>query len=677
MMHGGAAIDNCGTCDAVVSNDCEEDCEGVWGGEKIEDCAGVCNGANMWDNCDVCDADPSNDCPADCVGVWGGSAVKDECDICGGDNSTCTDCNNKINGEAYIDGCGTCIGGNTGLDACPTDCAGVDGGTSFIDECDQCVTEGDISCVQGCDGSWKNDGTQLVMDECNVCGGDNSTCSLPPDLFSYNQSMSQAFYVILLSYDYQGVQLTNEDWIGAFNGDVCVGARLWDTSQCSNGVCDVPVMGDNGSVSTEGYMQIDDIPTFKIWDASEQEIHNAVASENHPWENFVFFNISKLEVYTDCFDVIGGPAVIDNCGVCGGDGDCEGIDCTDNPSLYCQDLSVLQILIDNSNETIYMNMDDNGDGIIEPSELGYQTWEDGRLISFYCYLDFFGNTCGLTQAIPPEIGNLTHLTELNLRDNQLTGEIPSEIGNLTNLTKLNLSHTQLTGEIPSEIWNLTNLSELHLSYTQLTGEIPSEIGNLTNLIYLYLYGNELTGGIPPEIGNLTNLTTLYLSGNQLSGEIPSEISNLVNLERLVLSSNPLTGEIPSEIGNLTNLTYLDLGDNQLTGEIPSEIWNLVELTNLNLSNNQLTGEIPSEIENLANLYILDLSENQLSGSPFDILLDLANLNILHLAYNQFSGYIPVTVCESLNWVTTGNNQFCPPYPYCFWNAEYQDISNCP
>ena len=48
-----------------------------------------------------------------------------------------------------------------------------------------------------------------------------------------------------------------------------------------------------------------------------------------------------------------------------------------------------------------------------------------------------------TGEIPPEIGNLTNLTTLNLENNQLTGEIPPEIGNLTNLTTLNLTENQL------------------------------------------------------------------------------------------------------------------------------------------------------------------------------------------------------------------------------------------
>ena len=49
---------------------------------------------------------------------------------------------------------------------------------------------------------------------------------------------------------------------------------------------------------------------------------------------------------------------------------------------------------------------------------------------------------GLT-ALPPEIGQLTAVTELSLEGNQLTA-LPPEIGQLTALTELYLNDNQLT-----------------------------------------------------------------------------------------------------------------------------------------------------------------------------------------------------------------------------------------
>ena len=69
-------------------------------------------------------------------------------------------------------------------------------------------------------------------------------------------------------------------------------------------------------------------------------------------------------------------------------------------------------------------------------------------------------------------------TNLILKGAGLKGEIPPDIGNLTNLENLNLSENQLTGSIPPDIGNLTNLKYLNLSENQLTGEIPDSIGGL-------------------------------------------------------------------------------------------------------------------------------------------------------------------------------------------------------
>jgi len=95
--------------------------------------------------------------------------VIDLCGVCGGNNSTCTDCNDYVNGEAYIDGCGHCVGGETEILECPVDCLNVYGGGAWFNQCGDCVPEGDLTCIQGCDGQWNNEGVVAQLDECGVC----------------------------------------------------------------------------------------------------------------------------------------------------------------------------------------------------------------------------------------------------------------------------------------------------------------------------------------------------------------------------------------------------------------------------------------------------------------------------------------------------------------------------
>ena len=107
----------------------------------------------------------------------------------------------------------------------------------------------------------------------------------------------------------------------------------------------------------------------------------------------------------------------------------------------------------------------------------------------------------------------------NLVSKQLTS-VPPELANLTNLTELNLSDNQLTS-VSSEITKLTNLMYLDLSYNQLTS-VPPELARLKNLKYLDFKKNRLTS-IPPEFTKLTNLTNFDLRNNPLP--IPAETLN--------------------------------------------------------------------------------------------------------------------------------------------------------
>jgi len=202
---------------------------------------------------------------------------------------------------------------------------------------------------------------------------------------------------------------------------------------------------------------------------------------------------------------------------------------------------------------------------------------------------------GLNGSIPPEIGYLSNLNELNLSSNSLVdADIPSEIGNLSNLTLLDLVHATFESNIPPEIGNLTQLTNVLLF--GIAGSIPSEFYNLTQLTHLNLQYDQFTGSISPELGNLTALNDLRLSG--VTGNIPPELGNLTNLTILTAYNNQLTGSIPGALGNLTNLEHLYLHNNQLTGSLPSQLGNLSNLGALYLYNNQLTGCYPSSFNNL-------------------------------------------------------------------------------
>jgi len=201
--------------------------------------------------------------------------------------------------------------------------------------------------------------------------------------------------------------------------------------------------------------------------------------------------------------------------------------------------------------------------------------------------------------LPPEIGELTNLKNLELAGIFATGPLPPRIGQLARLESLDLSDNDLSGSIPPEVGGLTSLTELHLGENRLAGSIPPQLANATKLKQIHLADNDLSGALPTSLGSLGRLSLLDLSSNGFSGSLPSSLGGFPALEYLNLSFNDLAGTIPAELGNLSSLAELYLGSNSLSGPLPSELANLTQLRALGLTNNtELTGPLPARLADL-------------------------------------------------------------------------------
>ncbi len=137
--------------------------------------------------------------------------------------------------------------------------------------------------------------------------------------------------------------------------------------------------------------------------------------------------------------------------------------------------------------------------------------------------------------------------------------------------------------LPPKLGALINLKELEISCLENLEDIPVEIGQLKKLEKLIIdNGNAclMNVSIPASIGELTNLN---LGGNGLQ-TIPPEISNLKNLKKLELDYNDLHN-IPSFIGEFKNLRELSIRSNRVI-KLPQSLSKLSGLR-ISMCNNYL------------------------------------------------------------------------------------------
>ncbi|CAN6872243.1 unnamed protein product, partial [Brassica oleracea] len=236
------------------------------------------------------------------------------------------------------------------------------------------------------------------------------------------------------------------------------------------------------------------------------------------------------------------------------------------PSKFSCKFLVILIMTEGKLEKLW-------DGIKLTSTIGYATKLKRCKLS----------CCVLLKELPPSMGNLINLEELDIYECESLLELPSTIGNATKLKRCILSGCCLLKELPSSMGRLINLEKLNLSQCtglkELSGcsslkkfsscsrlkevnlagtaiwEVPSSIRSGWSCLYRL----DMSGCIfLKEFPNVPDsIEELALSKTRIA-EIPPRIKNLSHLRKLIMYGCGKLKKISRNVSKLENLEFLGL-----------------------------------------------------------------------------------------------------------------------
>ena len=313
------ATDDDGSCEYPEENfDCdgncliELDCNGECGGTALEDCSGECGGVAVEDECGVCDGDGSS-CAVYIeleLTTTLDAPIEDEEELeefeedfesymeveLGLPNGTVEVTNIIFSESREVEVIIEFSVTLTEEELSETDLnpeTVEEDIESSVTEVEDEIQEGLPEFIEGC-----TDNTAENYDSnANV---DDGSCEYPaqgPEEFSFNASTLQAFY-FMIDANIDGEPLeVGQDYIAAFNGDLCVGSIVWEGPYTT-----VPAMGTDGEGYSEGYLSTGDVPIFKIYDASEDSIIDACpqTESSLAFSNLEFIYVDMLNGNQSC-----------------------------------------------------------------------------------------------------------------------------------------------------------------------------------------------------------------------------------------------------------------------------------------------------------------------------------------------------------------------------------------
>ena len=227
-----------------------------------------------------------------------------------------TDCNGDVLGGAYIDECGTCVGGNTGLVACEQDCKGVWGGDAFLDNCGKCYSSGYSGPINLCekdttiylsDWEWEeatNGFGPVELDQSNGGNGQNDGNTMEINGVFYSKGLgvhANSSITYALNQNFSLFEAT----IGKNrpqNASVIFQVLLDDSLAYESPLVNYNAFSEDLSISVSG------VDTLKL-----------IVNDGGDGTGGDHANWAEARLTTgDCNGDIGGSAFIDECGTCVG-----------------------------------------------------------------------------------------------------------------------------------------------------------------------------------------------------------------------------------------------------------------------------------------------------------------------------------------------------------------------
>ncbi|KAI2662165.1 PH domain leucine-rich repeat-containing protein phosphatase 2 [Labeo rohita] len=220
-----------------------------------------------------------------------------------------------------------------------------------------------------------------------------------------------------------------------------------------------------------------------------------------------------------------------------------------------------------------------------------------------------GLRCVKSETLEP----VKHLTQLDLRDNQLTS---LDLSSACSLETLQCQRNQLGALTLSGF----TLRTLHASNNR-------EYKRPENLLEY----------LPDWVCDSRKIEVLDVSHNLLS-ELPARLLSSLSLRKLLAGNNRL--ERLADLLDHIPLETLDLQHNKLRELPESFFYKALNLKYLNVSANALETVPPSSQseESLSTLQELYLTGNNLNENCAALLVGHQNLRVLHMAYNQLQSF---------------------------------------